>query len=214
MAQNQADVVALASGHLLPMRADVAGHRRSDIEQEVLGWLRANAIPGQGPIGPDDVSVTFFASRAAAAAGAPQCSTVCPVMKVTTPTARVQFGLGALVAEDDHLDVRRSAVVAMQSELVDRRHVLPFWLPSGCGYGPVQADTTQGGQGGPTPTPTPTPTPMPTPTPTPTPMPTRRARRPPAPRSRRVPRRPARTASRARTSPWLLASPPPSPATR
>lgn len=67
--------------------------------------------------------------------------------EVMTPSAQVDFGLASVLGQDK-VDVQASAAIGMFSELPDRVDVLPFLLPSGCVYGPADADTTNGNSGG------------------------------------------------------------------
>ena len=82
----------------------------------------------------------FFETPAAAKAGTPECATGCPVMKVVAPEADVDFAFGGAVGADQ-VAVQREAIVAVQSAVPPRQKLIPFWLPSGCGYGPTHADT-------------------------------------------------------------------------
>ena len=43
-----------------------------------------------------------------------------------------------------HVDVQADAAVRITSELPPKNKTIPFWLPTGCGFGPTEADTTQG----------------------------------------------------------------------
>ncbi|WP_206063309.1 pilus assembly protein TadG-related protein [Nocardioides sp. HDW12B] len=67
--------------------------------------------------------------------------------EVVTPAARVDFGLASVLGQD-HVDVQADAGMTVYSELPDRTDVLPFLLPSGCVFGPADADTTGGGGSG------------------------------------------------------------------
>jgi hypothetical protein len=96
------------------------------------------------------------------------CSDRCTRMRVLSPAAHVEFGLAGALGFTG-ADVQRSAQVQVMSELPPLIDTLPFWLPSGCGYGPTEADTAQGGNGGPSASPTGTATTAPAPV-TPTPV--------------------------------------------
>ncbi|MBB6626553.1 pilus assembly protein [Nocardioides sp. KIGAM211] len=184
--QKQADISALSAGYLLPQTAA----NKQLIADRVALFLGDNAVTGQAAITGSqlingittDGEVTFTKADGSA------CTTGCVRMTVLAPAARVDFGL-AQVTGNDHTDVQRSATVQVQSSLPPREKMIPFWLPSGCGYGAADADTT-GGAAAPAPvvstssTPTPTATatatatgtassttstsPSPTPTATPT----------------------------------------------
>lgn len=165
--QKQVDVSALSVGHRLPMRA-AAGHTEAAIAEDVARQLVRNGVLGQAvaadATSTEDARVTelkadlvdadttngdlqFFATAAAAKAGTPECATGCPVMKVVAPEADVDFAFGGAVGADK-VAVQREAIVAVQSAVPPRQKLIPFWLPSGCGYGPTHADTTNGNSKG------------------------------------------------------------------
>ena len=171
--QKQVDVSALAAGWMLPMTST----NKTAIAVKVAEYLddSDNHALGQATItaaqlinaDAADGEIVFQNND-----GTP-CTESCPQMRVLAPVARVDFGLAGAIGIS-HADVQGTATVRVVSELPPREKALPFWLPSGCGYGPTQADTTQGGtnQAEPTPAPTTaTPTPTATPTATPTPEP-------------------------------------------
>ncbi len=68
-------------------------------------------------------------------------------MRLVPPPATVQFGLAAAFGYSS-TQVNASATVGLFSELPGT-NVLPFWLPDGCAFGPLHADTTNGNGGGP-----------------------------------------------------------------
>lgn len=166
--QKQVDVSALSVGHRLPMRA-TAGHTEADIAEDVARQLVRNGVLGQAVAADGtatesarvtelkadlvDADATngdlqFFADTAAAKAGTPECAVGCPVMKVVAPEADVDFAFGGAVGADQ-VSVQREATVAVQSAVPPRQKLIPFWLPSGCGYGPTHADTANGNSGAP-----------------------------------------------------------------
>lgn len=172
--QKQADVSALAAGSLLPMSTNPAkGSSQTLIATRAATYLNTNKAAGQ----PDATASGLidgvyangeidFQDESGAA-----CSDMCVQLRLTPPAARVDFGLAGAVASGT--DVTRSATVRLFSSLPPKQKVIPLWLPSGCGYGPVDGDTEQG----PTPsattsTPTATPTGTGTATSTPSPTPT------------------------------------------
>lgn len=162
--QRQVDVSALGAGWMLPMTAT----NKASIAAEVAKYLddADNHAVGQTSVtgpqlinnDPADGEVYFQNDD-----GTP-CSDKCTQMRVLAPQAKVDFGFAAAIGFHD-VEVQRTATVRIVSELPPRQKSIPFWLPTGCGYGPTQADTTQGGtQPSPSPTATPTATPTGTPT--------------------------------------------------
>lgn len=156
--QRQVDVSATSAGHLLPKTL----HNGDEIAAEVASFLNRNQVRGGPVVTPaqllngvlDDGEVRFFDRG-----GAP-CTDRCPRMTVTAPRAEVDFAFAGTLGLAE-TTVQRSATVLVVSELPPKEKTIPLWLPAGCGYGPVDGDTT-GGQNPPsvvTPTPTPTPTP-------------------------------------------------------
>lgn len=175
--QKQVDVSAISAGNSsLPM-GPVAGHTKADVAEAVAVGLVSNGTVGQArAFEPDAVAgspqatrvadvktdlldsdpsngdLRFFKTRAHATVGTPECleaSGPCPVMTVVAPEAEVDFGFaGAFEGVSGSTTVQRRATVEVQSALLRNEDMLPFWLPSGCGYGPTHADTTQG-KGGP-----------------------------------------------------------------
>jgi hypothetical protein len=59
-------------------------------------------------------------------------------MTLTPPQAYVTFGLAGMVKNG--VDIVRSATVKLVSLPPPMAKVVPLWLPSGCGYGPVDGD--------------------------------------------------------------------------
>jgi hypothetical protein len=153
--QKQVDIGALSVGWMLPMTPANQGA----IAQEVADYFNSayNEVPGQAVVSAaqllngaaGDGEITFQHSD-----GTP-CTDKCPQMRVLAPGARVDFGLAAIMGVD-HTMVQKAATVRIGSEVPDKP--LPFWLPTGCGDGPDEADTKLAGAGGPTPTSSPTPT--------------------------------------------------------
>ena len=156
--QKQADVSATSAGYLLPMSTNPAkGRPASVIADAVATYLQANVVTGDptpavtgaqlldhdlanGEVvfrkkGYDPTQVDSTSNT---------CTDNCPSMTVVAPRARVAFGFGAVAGSSGTL-VQRRATVTIRSILPRRQSVIPFWLPSGCGYGPTHADTTQGG---------------------------------------------------------------------
>ena len=174
--QKQADVSALAAGSLLPMSSTSgAGATKQAIAQRAALYLNSNRAVGQPAVTwqqlVNDSNLSNGHLEFQNADGSP-CTDDCVQLRLTPPEAHVDFGLAAAVASGT--DVTRSATVRLFSALPDPAKVIPLWLPSGCGYGPVDGDTTQGGgsSGKPTASPTPTPTATSTTTPTATSTPT------------------------------------------
>jgi hypothetical protein len=153
------------------MDSSKVGHRASDIADAVAAYLNAsdNHAAGQALVDgaellngdADDGEIAWLKSdpdhpnenRFVA------CSDGCDAMQVVAPKAHVDFGLANAIGISG-TDVQRSATVQVLSGLPPRSKTLPFWLPSGCGFGPSQADTSQnqGGGGNPHATETATPT--------------------------------------------------------
>lgn len=146
-AQKQVDVAALAAGHLLPVTTPA---ERTAIADAVVASMKQaeNSVTGQdlsGVTGSTMLTgglITFQDN----AGNACNAGSLCTQMTVQSPLARVDFGLGRVTGATG-ADVTRTAVVRVESELPRSRQVLPFWLPSGCSFGPAQSDTT-GGNGG------------------------------------------------------------------
>ena len=164
--QKQVDISALSAGWLLPMtssnKAAIATKVASylnDTDNQATG--QASVTGGQlinGSYGDGEIQFQHEDGSA--------CAQKCPQMRVIAPPARVDFGFAGVLGMS-HTDVRRAATVRVVSELPPTEKTVPFWLPTGCGYGPTQADTTQGGaQSTATATPTATPTATATATPT------------------------------------------------
>lgn len=159
--QKQVDISALSVGHMLPMTSS----NRTAIADKVADYFtnESNLVVGQTVVtgsqllngATGDGEVIFQNSDFTS------CSDDCPQMRVIAPASRVEFGLAAAVGVS-HTMVQREATVRITSELPPANKTLPFWLPTGCGYGQVEADTSQGNQPEPTPTPTGTATATPT----------------------------------------------------
>jgi hypothetical protein len=153
--QKQVDVSALAAGWMLPMTTS----NQSAIADKVAGYLddTTNKATGQADVtgaellngATDDGEVLFENVDGSA------CSDNCPQMRVIAPAARVDFGFANIFGAS-HTEVQRDAVVRVVSELPPADKTMPFWLPTGCGYGPTEADTTQGGTSAATTSPSPT----------------------------------------------------------
>lgn len=141
--QLQVDVSAMSAGHLLPMTSA----NRTVVAAEVATYLERNQPQGSPTVSGDDLldgdqpngEITFLDGN-----GAP-CADQCVRMHVLAPAATVEFAFAG-VLDDDLGDtaVQRQATVEAFSELPPAQDVIPLWLPSGCGYGPVDGDTTQG----------------------------------------------------------------------
>jgi hypothetical protein len=159
--QKQVDVSALAAGWMLPMTTVNEGA----IATRVAEYLddADNRAPGQASVTgaqlidgvAENGEVVFLHDDGSA------CSDGCTQMRVLAPEARVDFGFAAVLGMS-HVDVQRDATVRVVSQLPPREKTVPFWLPTGCGFGPTEADTTQGGTTDPTVTPTASPTSSPT----------------------------------------------------
>jgi hypothetical protein len=151
--QKQVDISALSAGWMLPMTVA----NKSSIAAKVAEYLNDadNHARGQAVVTADQLidghqtnGEVIFQDDA----GAP-CTDKCTQMRVIAPQARVDFGLAAALGMS-HVEVQRDATVRVVSELPPASKTLPFWLPTGCGFGPTEADTTQGGTTDPTATPT------------------------------------------------------------
>lgn len=140
--QKQVDVSALAAGWMLPMTVA----NQSSIADKVAGYLNEtnNQVVGQAGVTGSQLlnGVTSDGEILWQHADGTACSDNCLQMRVIAPTARVDFGF-ANVLGTSHADVQRDATVRVVSELPPMDKTLPFWLPTGCGYGPTEADTTQ-----------------------------------------------------------------------
>lgn len=168
--QKQVDISALSVGWMLPMTTN----NRMAIAGKVADYFadQSNLVAGQSSATASQLvngllsdGEIFFQNSDFTA-----CTNDCPQMRVVAPTSRVEFGLAAAIGFD-HIMVQREATVRITSELPPADKTIPFWLPTGCGYGPTEADTTQGGGNQVEPTPTPTDTASPTPTVTAAPVP-------------------------------------------
>ncbi|KQT91083.1 hypothetical protein ASG49_12120 [Marmoricola sp. Leaf446] len=171
--QKQVDVSAISVGYRLPM-GPVAGHTRDEVVADLAGRMVSNAVLGQSDTfdntrdraslvtaltadlkngDPSDGDVKFYKTRSDATNGTPECTEAlgpCPVMVVVAPEAEVRFGFaGAFEGVGGSTTVQRRATVEVRTSVPRNEDMLPFWLPSGCGYGPTHADTTQGGKAGP-----------------------------------------------------------------
>ncbi|VXB77845.1 hypothetical protein [Nocardioides sp. AX2bis] len=150
--QLQADVSAMSAGHLLPMTSA----NRGSVAAEVATYLNRNQPSGSPTVSGADLvdgdttdgEVTFTH------ADGTSCADQCVQMSVLAPPAVVDFAFAGVLGFDG-TDVQRRATVRAFSELPPTEDVIPLWLPSGCGYGAVDGDTTQGLSLLP-PTPTPT----------------------------------------------------------
>lgn len=140
--QKQADISALSAGYRLPQTSA----NKNLIAAEVAGYLNNNLASGQAAVTGanliDGVSsngeVTFFDNDGQA------CSEDCTQMTVLAPEARVDFGFAGVMGFD-HTDVQRTAKVRVVSALPPKHKMIPLWLPSGCGLGPAESDTSGGG---------------------------------------------------------------------
>ena len=154
--QKQVDVSALAAGWMLPMTTT----NKLAIATKVAEYLDDddNRVAGQDAVtaaqlvnGNDADGEILFQHD-----DGTTCTDKCTQMRVVAPQAEVDFGFASVLGFD-RTEVQRTATVRMVSSLMPSRKGIPFWLPTGCGYGPTQADTTQGGtQQTATPTATPT----------------------------------------------------------
>lgn len=143
--QKQADVAATAAGSLLPMSPTKDGHHASDIATLAASYLNKNLSQGQTATTAANLldnnlangELKFFTEDGAA------CTTGCIRMTLTPPEAYVTFGLAGVVKNG--VNIVRSATVLLKSIPPPRAKVVPLWLPSGCGYGPVDGDTSGGG---------------------------------------------------------------------
>lgn len=146
--QKQADVSALAAGSLLPMSTDPnKGSSAQAIAERAAEYLNQNVTPGQQMVAwtaltDGDTTNGHLVFQTADGNACDGSSDVCTRMTLTPPQARVDFGLASIVSPG--ADVTRSATVELFSGLPPRQQVVPLWLPSGCGYGPVDGDSSQG----------------------------------------------------------------------
>lgn len=62
-------------------------------------------------------------------------------MRLVPPPSRVNFGMASVFY--DSVDVTAAATVAVKSE-IPGQDVVPLWIPQGCSFGAVEADTTGG----------------------------------------------------------------------
>jgi hypothetical protein len=149
--QKQVDVAAMAGAALLPAKssadrtlvAQAVADSMNRAENDVSGqqetafsaaqFLDTNLSNGE---------ITFQDNNGATCA----VTGLCTQITVTSPQARVEFGLGRVVA--DGVDVERTAVAKIFSEVPDGSHTLPFWLPNGCAFGSAEGDTGPSGGGG------------------------------------------------------------------
>jgi Flp pilus assembly protein TadG len=168
--QKQVDVSAIAGGWGLPMTTA----NKNAILDKVAAFLNdaANRATGQqtatitgaqlrNSVVPD--GEVYFMDDAGNSCDGTSATVYCTQMKVVAPKAEVQFGLAAALSGGGftHVDVQQTAIVRIGTQLPPASKTLPFWLPSGCGYGAAQADTSNGNGGGPSPSPSPTPTNVP-----------------------------------------------------
>ena len=143
--QKQADLAATAAGSLLPMSPTKAGHHDTDIAALAATYLNNNVAQGQATTTGANLldgnlangEITFYKDDGAA------CTTDCDRLTLTPPGAYVTFGLAGTVKNG--VNVVRSATVKLVSLPPPMAKVVPLWLPSGCGYGPVDGDTSGGG---------------------------------------------------------------------
>jgi hypothetical protein len=155
--QKQVDVSALAAGWMLPMTTV----NKSSIADKVATYLddADNRTTGQATVTgaqlidgvAENGEVVFLHDDGSA------CTENCTEMRVLAPKARVDFGFAAVLGRS-HVDVQRDATVRVVSQLPPMEKTVPFWLPTGCGFGPIEADTTQGATTDPTATATASPT--------------------------------------------------------
>ena len=142
--QKQADVAATAAGSLLPMSPTVTGHHAADIAALAATYLNDNLSQGQSTTTGANLldnnyangEIKFYNEDGSA------CTTGCIRMTLTPPGAYVTFGLAGTVKNG--VNIQRSATVKLVSLPPPRAKVVPLWLPSGCGYGPVDGDTSGG----------------------------------------------------------------------
>jgi Flp pilus assembly protein TadG len=151
--QRQVDVAALAAAHLLPVTTSLD---RTAIAKAVVDSIKLtrNSVSGQslGTVSASwmlSSSHITFQYQAVKHGPFVSCNvgSVCTQMTVTSPDARVQFGLGAVTGHS-HVDVAKQAVVRVETQLPITKDVMPFWLPNGCSFGPAEPDTTQGNGNG------------------------------------------------------------------
>lgn len=147
--QKQVDVAALYAGNLLPVTTTT---ERTAIAQAVADSMNdtSNRVAGQplatasGLLSTDvtDGRITFMDDTGAECYAGSRCTR----MTVVAPVATVDFGLAGVIGVTE-ANVTRSATVGVFSQVPDGSDTLPFWLPSGCSFGPAEGDTTQDGNG-------------------------------------------------------------------
>ncbi|MFC5179110.1 hypothetical protein [Nocardioides taihuensis] len=150
-AQKQVDVAAMAGAAMLPAKSSAD---RTAVAQAVATSMNnaSNAVGGQqdaafsasqfldSELGNGEITFQDNNGNTCAVTG------LCTQITVTSPRARVEFGLGRIVS--DGVDVEQTAVAKIFSEVPDGSHTLPFWLPNGCAFGAAEGDTSGGGNGG------------------------------------------------------------------
>ncbi len=150
--QKQADVSAIGAASLLPMKTTAAsGHTPNDIARRAAALLLQNEAVAQMNNGmtvtqlaanlldgdTTNGSLTFQNASGAA------CTNLCVRLTLTPPQANVDYGLADVMGVSG-AHVARPATVEVFSELPDKKQVVPLWLPSGCGYGPIDGDSSGG----------------------------------------------------------------------
>lgn len=132
--QGQADLAALSAGDLLPATAA----NKDAITNRVASYLNKpeNRVLGQ------PLAVSALLGDGIAANGEVTFSSDGAQLTVLAPQATVDFALAPVVGIDQ-VDLNASATVGVYSEVP--QDVLPFILPSGCPYGPADADTANSG---------------------------------------------------------------------
>lgn len=141
--QKQVDVSALSVGWLLPMHPS----NKQAIADKVAAYFNdhANEVVGQANVTGSQLinGVSSDGELAFQHEDGSSCTDDCPQMRVLAPAARVEAGLAAVLGVD-YVNVQGVATVRIASELPPKSKTIPFWLPTGCGFGPTEADTTQG----------------------------------------------------------------------
>lgn len=147
--QTQADIAAISAGNwgkdqnLFPATTSA---QRSAIASKVAEYMLEsnNVATGQDGVSAGELAIRLLDGDVAN--GHLEFSADGYEMRVIAPGATVNFGLAGVFGFTD-VDVQAEATVSIFSELPGS-NVLPFWLPDGCAYGPVDGDTTNGkGQG-------------------------------------------------------------------
>lgn len=140
--QTQVDVSALSAGHLLPWTAG----NQAQIAQEVARYLNAESNDVYGQDGVVAAQLTDGVTEN----GEVYFEDAGTQIRVLAPSAWVDYGMAGVFGADG-VGVQASATVRLLSPLPPMEDVLPFWLPTGCGFGAARADAGPGATEAPAP---------------------------------------------------------------